>query len=253
MIPKKIHFIFGLKENFGNKPFSLFHYLAIKSAKVNNPDFEINYYFKYESSGEYWELLKKIANLIKIESPDEIFGNKLNHVAHKADVIRLELLKKEGGIYLDIDTITKKSFEPLLNEKCVIGAEGKKQQKLCNAIIFAEPDNKFINDWYDNYKSFKGTGKMDKTWGEHSIKLPAKMWKSGKYDDCLTVMPYTTFHYPLWDKKGTDLLFKECYDFPNVYCHHLWESFNWKYLSILTPEIIKKEDTTYNIIARKYL
>lgn len=252
MIPKKIHFIFGLLENFQKKPFSFVHYLAIKSAAECNPDYEINYYYKYESSGEWWEKAKEIVNLHKVEPPTEIFGNPLNHVAHMADVIRLELLIEQGGIYLDIDTITKKSFDDLLNEPAVIGMEGQNGKRLCNAVIMSEPGNRFIKDWYAEYKTFRGTGKHDKTWAEHSIKLPATMYKTGDYEDALTVMPYTAFHWPMWTKEGSKLLFESCHDY-DAYAHHVWESFNWKYLKVLTPEIVKSEDTTYNIIARRFV
>ena len=47
MIPNIFHFIFGLTEDFGGKPFNIIHYLAIKSAyDLNNPD-SINFYYKY--------------------------------------------------------------------------------------------------------------------------------------------------------------------------------------------------------------
>jgi hypothetical protein len=253
MIPKKIHFIFGLKEDFGGKPFHLVHYLAVKSAKDHNPDYEINYYYEHEASGEWWEKLKEIANLHKIKAPTEVFGNPIKHFAHRADVIRMQLLKDVGGIYLDMDTITKKSFDPLLTESFVIGQEGTRKNKLCNAIMFSEPGNRFITDWYEKYRDFHATGKHDATWGKFSIKLPAEMWKTGEYDDCLTVLPQTFFHYPHWDKKGSKMLFEECHDIVDIYAHHIWESFNWKYLSKLTPEIIKTVDTTYNVIARKHL
>ena len=47
MVPNIIHFIFGLEKKFGNRPFSIFHYLAIKSAyEINEPD-KIYFYYKY--------------------------------------------------------------------------------------------------------------------------------------------------------------------------------------------------------------
>ena len=46
----------------------------------------------------------------------------------------------------------------------------------------------------------------------------------------------------------------EVNDFPEAYLHHLWESFAWeKYMSKLTVEDIQKNDTTYNLIARRFL
>jgi hypothetical protein len=48
-------------------------------------------------------------------------------------------------------------------------------------------------------------------------------------------------------------MFEEVREFPEAYLHHLWESLSWNYLSKLTVEKIMTEDTTYNLIARKYL
>ena len=68
-----------------------------------------------------------------------------------------------------------------------------------------------------------------------------------------TLSPYA-FHYPLYDDEGMKMLFEETHQFVDAYLHHLWESKAWDpYLSKLTPELIRSKDTTYNLIARKYL
>lgn len=253
MIPKVIHFIFGLREDFGKKPFALAHYLAIKSAADCNPTYKIKFHCKYESTGEWWEKAKELVEIHIVDPPTEVFGNPVRHVAHQADVLRMRILKEEGGIYLDMDTITVQSFDDLLKYPAVIGIEGKNESGLCNAVIFAEPGNRFISEWYDEYKTFAATGLKDNTWGAHSIKLPLEMWRTGKYKDSLKVMPYDAFHHPTWSKKGTQMLFEEFHLFPDAYCHHLWESINWRYLSVLTIENIKSIDTSYNVLARRFL
>jgi hypothetical protein len=52
---------------------------------------------------------------------------------------------------------------------------------------------------------------------------------------------------------GLRSMFEEVKEFPEAYLHHLWESFSWAYLSKLTVEKIRTENTTYNLIARKFL
>ena len=50
-IPNIFHFCFGFTPDFGGKPFSLVHYLAVKSAhEVNKPDM-MHFYHKYEPTG----------------------------------------------------------------------------------------------------------------------------------------------------------------------------------------------------------
>jgi hypothetical protein len=95
MIPNEYHFIFGLTPS--DKPFSLVHYLAVASCQAVNSPSVINFYFKYEPSGFWWERTKPLVNLVPIEPPEHIFGNALRHPAHKADVLRLQILQERGA------------------------------------------------------------------------------------------------------------------------------------------------------------
>ncbi len=253
MIPNKFHFIFGLKEDFGGKPFSLVHYIAIKSAlEINNPS-EVNFYYKHEPTGEYWDKIKPYLNLNKIEPPTEIYGNPLLHVAHQAGVLRLAYLIEHGGIYLDCDTICVKPFEPLLNNKAVLGIQGLNNvaEGLCDAVILSEKNSEFLNIWLESYKTHRSKGR-DQYWDEHAVRMPLHL--AIKNPNLISVVSYDNFHYPLYNSQGITDLFERNLNFPNAFCHHLWEQISWdKHLSKLTEEYIKTADTTYNIIARRFL
>jgi hypothetical protein len=251
MIPNQFHFVFGLKEDFGGKPFNILHYLAIKSAyDLNKPD-AMYFYYMYEPSGEYWDKSKPYLTLVQVESPTEIFGNPLTHVAHKADIIRLQALYENGGIYMDLDTICVKSFEPLLKEKTVLGIQGHRTSPttaygLCNAIILAEKESEFIGYWLSQYTDFNSA-----YWDSHSVQLP--LYLSQTTDLPITTLPYNAFHYPLYTPEGVDDLFKHNKEYPEAYAHHLWESNSWSYIQLLTEDYIKTTDTTYNKIARQFI
>lgn len=252
MIPNIFHFCYGLSEDFGGKPYSLVHYLAVKSAKeVNKPD-EIFFYYAFEPEGKWWNETKKIVTAVKVNPPEEIFGNKLIHVAHKADILRLNVLLESGGIYLDLDTICKKPFRPLLNNKFVIGRQGKwRKMGLCNAVMMSEKGSGFVKIWIDEYKTFRSKGK-DKYWAEHSVKIPMLLFK--KHPELLHVEPFDSFHFPLYYSSGLKKLFELNKNYPNAFCHHLWEGGSWdNYLKNLTIEDIRYKDTTYNIIARNFI
>jgi Glycosyltransferase sugar-binding region containing DXD motif. len=252
MIPNIIHFCFGMAEDFGGKPFSIFHFIAVKSAyEINKPE-EIFFYYKYEPEGEWWDAAKPYLTLVKIEPPHSFKGRPLKHFAHKSDVLRLLMLKEKGGIYLDMDTVCKKSFGDLLDYKFVIGKEGKYfPKKLCNAVMLSEKNSEFVNLWIEEYGSFRSTGN-DRYWAEHSVKVPYRISK--KHPALLHIESYTSFHYPLYHPSSLRKLFIKDNDYKEAYCHHLWENGSYeKYLKNLNKEYILNVSTTYNTIARKYL
>jgi hypothetical protein len=266
-----------MKEDFGGKPFGLLHYLAIESARqCNNPD-TIYFHYQYEPEGEFWDMAKPHLKLNKIIAPTEIYGNKLYHVAHQSDIVRLEMLRDIGGIYMDLDTISKKPLHEFRTEKFVIGQEftpqvhfsvlkkimkcftrrslypilNPKISGLCNAIMMSEKNSDFINLWLESYKTFRSKGR-DEFWAEHSIIMPLELSK--RYPETLCVLGPYHFHYPIYDEKSMDMLFNKTIDFKEAYVHHLWESYTWDiYFKDLTINTIKSTDNSYNIIARNYI
>ena len=279
MVPDILHFVFGMAPDFGGKPFCLAHYLSIKSAvEINNPS-AAYFHFQYEPEGKWWEKAKPLLNLNKITAPDVFMGNKLYHVAHKADVIRLQALKETGGVYMDLDTISVKPLKELMDCSFAIGEELKpefipknwrqklkhnlrnsirnKNEKselttgLCNAVLMAEKNSEFVNKWLEEYRTFRSKGR-DKYWNEHSVIVPLRLAKENPHL-IRKLSPYA-FHFPLYNEAGLQSMFEKVTEFPEAYIHHLWESFSWdKYLSKLTVDEIKLRDTTYNQIARRFL
>ena len=183
MIPNIFHFVFGMAPDFGGKPFSLVHYLAVKSAvELNKPDAAI-FHYQYEPTGEWWEKAKPLLTLKQVKAPESIMGNPLLHVAHKADIIRLQALQETGGVYLDLDTISVRPLTSLYHHEFIIGQELKAafvprnwRQKLkkqlgwtkensvastglCNAVLLAQKNSRFINRWLEEYKNFRSTGR----------------------------------------------------------------------------------------------
>jgi hypothetical protein len=279
VIPNIFHFVFGMAEDFGGRPFSLSHYLAIKSAiELNKPDL-VYFHFEYEPSGEWWDKAKSLVRPKKIKTPGSFMERPLIHLAHKADVVRLLALKETGGIYLDLDTISVKPLTDLLDNAFVIGQELKaarvpknQRQKmkfnfrkklgliknsdsgttgLCNAVLLSEKNSDFVNYWLAEYKSFRSKGR-DKYWNEHSVKVPNRL--AAIHPESITKLSPYAFHYPLYDEAGLKSMFEEVTEFPEAHLHHLWETFSWdNYLSKLTIDEIANHDTTYNLIARKFL
>lgn len=281
MIPKIVHFIFGLKKDFGDKGFSYIHYLSVITAyKIIKPD-KICFHYEYEPDGFWWNQAKKLAILNKVKAPDTIFGNKINTYQHKADVLRLEILREMGGIYLDLDLVVLNSFDNLLKNKNVMGIEPS--QGLCNAVILSEKNSSFIKAWYNSYSDFDNS-----KWNYHSIQLPFKI--ASTMHDEIRIENYYSFFYPfykdnaqyyLWGvkhdyKKMWDWLIKNCllklylflpysdkkyspvfhqfkplkwhYEKMNkAYCIHLWETIWWnKYLKDINPCYILENNNLFS-------
>lgn len=256
-IPNIIHFVYGLKEQ--NDEFELYRYLSILSAYyVNKPD-KIYFHYYYEPYGYWWDKIKHLLTLEKIDPPNEIYNNFIYHYAHKADVIRLQKLIEYGGIYLDIDTICLKSFSDLLNNDFVMGIQcdtNNKDYGLCNAVILSKKNSLFGKKWLETYKTFRSTGR-DEYWDEHSVIVPLNLSKL--YPNNITILESSSFFYPLWyDIK--DILFNENINIDhykniikNNYCIHLWDTYSHSYLKTLTENDILTKNTIYNIFSRKFL
>jgi hypothetical protein len=273
-IPNIIHFIFGLKKDFGGKPFSLVHFLAIQSAiEVNTPD-RVYFHYQYEPAGSWWEKIKPLLTLNKVSTPESIFGHPLHHFAHKADVLRLEVLLRHGGVYMDLDTISVRPLAELYKGRgFLIGGQLSHEPfslrmkrslrsgsltpllsgktGLCNAVMAASPGNPFLKIWYESYRYFRSRGR-DEYWHEHSVIVPRQL--ASTYRGLVTVASPYRFHYPIYTERGLKDLFEHSREFPDAYVHHLWETLSWdRYLQHLTPEDICTRDTTYNLIARRFL
>lgn len=257
-IPNIIHFVYGFKEQ--TEEFELYRYIAIKSAHdVNKPE-KIYFHYYYEPYGQWWDKIKPILTLEKVDIPTEIYGNKLWHYAHQSDVIRLQKLIKYGGIYLDIDTICLKSFKDLLHHQFVMGYQAESNNTniygLCNAVILSCPNSTFALKWLDSYKEFRSKGR-DQYWDEHSVIKPLMLSKM--YESEIHIISNTAFFYPLWYDIA-DILFNNNINIlyyknivKNNYCIHLWDTFSHNYLKTLTENDIFNVNTLYNIFSRKFL
>lgn len=127
MIPKKIHYIW-----LGGKEKNKLSELCINSWKRVMPEYEI---FEWnENTLDIEALCKKNRFLARC------FELKL--WAFVSDYIRLYVLYSEGGIYLDTDVETLKSYDSLLDNKVFMGYE--RGQYIATAVIGAEQGNPLI-------------------------------------------------------------------------------------------------------------
>jgi hypothetical protein len=248
MIPKILHYCFGMAAAGGGKPWSLIHYACLKSAVERIKPTEVFLYCEFEPTGPWWDLSRELVKVERIQAPREIFGNPVAHFAHRADIVRLEKLLDLGGIYLDADVFVHKAFDDLLGHRTVLGRQVVKQKDLglCNAVILAEPQASFLKRWLSEYRSFRSTG-HDIYWDEHSVQLPNKLSK--QFPGEVTVLPPSAFFWPTFEPADLALIFASPnpIDLSPAYATHLWESLAWEpYLEHLTPRRVRSTDSNFH-------
>lgn len=230
-----IHFIF-----FGFTEFEFVHYIAVLSAKKHNPNAIINMFYYKESNNEYWIKIKEFCNMIYTIPPNYANNKTIDHYQYKADFLRLEILYEYGGVYLDIDVITLKSFESLIDYDCCLSGEKyindhikfssniNDFSSITNAIIICKKKNKFIKKWLEMTESEYMSNDI---WAWHAVLLPLEILKNNNYN--IHIEPVESFipfnfrcHDILSDNKPIDL--------NKSYCFHLWETIWNDYLKSYT-------------------
>jgi mannosyltransferase OCH1-like enzyme len=107
MIPKTIHYCW-----FGNKPKDAVTNQCIETWRRKLPDYEIKEWNESNFSIHSSRYVEKMYELKKW--------------AFVSDYVRLEVLEKFGGIYLDTDMFILQPFDQLLKYKLFIGKEDEK-------------------------------------------------------------------------------------------------------------------------------
>jgi hypothetical protein len=187
-----------------------------------------------------------------IEAPREIFGNRVDHPAHRADIVRLEKLIESGGIYLDADVFVHRSFDDLLDYSTVLGSEGRGPQSgTANAVIVSEKQAPFLRRWYETYRTFRGTTRAH--WAEHSVQIPSAL--ANAFPEEVKILSHRAFFWPLWTAAHIELIFNGTMNLVSdeTYATHLWEGKSWRYLRALSPGDVRRHDTNFHRWARPYL
>lgn len=252
---KKIFFLYGFSKK---SHFGLMQYLSVCSALSSQPEAKIFVFYIYEPSGEYWSKIPSEVELIQIIDFDFFGIAHLKHFAHKADIVRLLLLKNIGGLYLDIDTISMRKLDELFDSKPVMGIqlipENGEIRGLCNAVMSSPKNNAFIKIWLKNYRTFKSSG-QGISWDEHSVRLPWKI--SQQHPQLIKILAPSELFQILWfDLESTIMSnshnskWNPSSSAPVI---HLWESLCEKELSVITENYVKDSSSFYAKRAREVL
>jgi hypothetical protein len=131
MLPDRFHFIW-MGKNF---PFA--YRLSVETCRQHHPNADIRVHFADPPSNEHWKALGRCAEMVPLDEegllsalPSELAGIADvyrgiagGYPAGRSNVLRYLLLHRDGGIYLDCDTLTLRPFAPLRQYQGFIGEE----------------------------------------------------------------------------------------------------------------------------------
>ncbi len=131
MLPERFHFIW-MGKNF---PFA--YRLSIETCRLHHPHADIRVHFADPPDNEHWRAVSRCAEMVPLDEtgllaslPTELASiadvyRRIagGYPAGKSNVLRYLILLRDGGIYLDCDTLTLRPFTPLLAHRGFIGEE----------------------------------------------------------------------------------------------------------------------------------
>ncbi len=73
--------------------------------------------------------------------------------AFVSDYVRLFVLEREGGLYLDVDFEVHKPFDDLMVHHAFVGIEGSKRQPVMMGVCASEPHGAWVIEMMDAYQN----------------------------------------------------------------------------------------------------
>lgn len=214
-IPKKIHQIW-----LGPKPFPQHLTFCVNSCKRLHPDWEYQLWTEAEIKGL----------LLDAKIKKFVLNNKINP-GKRSDVLRLSLLQKFGGVYLDIDFYCYKRLDALHENFDFYCGVCNKFCEINNAVIGSLPNHPLITACLDKIKLRRTTTDslviMSET-GPYFFTEQVIKYLNKNYNDTDIVLPLN-FTHPMhgdhrtgiWKEKNS-LNFIKSFATPETYLIHLW-------------------------------
>ncbi|MCJ1292028.1 hypothetical protein MMC34_003578 [Xylographa carneopallida] len=268
-IPNVVHFIWGLKHGkSSHSDFGFIEYLSVKSALMVFGTAQVKiHHASLDQSNEWLLKLKDNVTLVYHDPERGVLGKSRNwQAAHRADLLRLQILSEEGGIYMDLDVFALRPLDTIrrCQKDVIMGHEGGNRAGLANALIVARKGSRFVDRWIDTYDNFS-----TQEWNYHSVTLPKEL--ALRYPEEICTLSPVAFFWPTWSHEHIrymhrplssvevsetkeDLLANSGALFKNQLAYHAWSQLAWgSYLKDLTPESIRTLDTRFNMMVRRFI
>ncbi|CAG5122697.1 unnamed protein product [Candidula unifasciata] len=229
-VPRIVYYVI-----FGVYQFRLVHYISLRATSRFIAPSAIYVVGDQHPTGKWWrKVLAEVQGVRFLfrEIPGNISGLPAD-IKHLSDIVRLQLLYMNGGIYLDTDTVVLTDLQPLLEHNLTLGLVDN-STGMGNAFIMAKRGNDFIEEWYSHYTKYN---KSNYYW--NSLQIPQQMWLKNPR----RVHMVDKIYRPNWFE--SELLFnKSGYPWRNNYAVHVWSAPNYP-----VPEHIKEITSANTTIA----
>ena len=216
---------------------------AMESWKVLHPDWE------YKLWNE--------ANTPPLQNQDAF--DQSDNYPQKSDILRYELLKRFGGVYVDSDEYCLKSIDPLVKEwelageSLVAGREGSldRPELVANTVMAAVASHEFLIKMVDEINVNKPGEAWELTGPQYFTDMIAKHCPS-----IHLLSPKVFFPIHHRDKKRRNIRLKDLECDPEIYGVHLWTGTKRAYkpkwyrqpLAYIWYVIRKKLNKTFQIV-----
>jgi len=257
-IPNLVHYVFGMEKDFGHIKFGLMHYLSLLATRLYIEPEKILWHHLYlPESNPWWDCASTLLSLSTVEDVTHIHGKEYPglHVAHKADAIRMQIMVKTGGIYLDSDVIPLQPFDEVRR----LGGQGKGQLVmgleeasgqigLSNAVLVAPPNSSFVNRWWGAYTTFDPKA----SWAYHSVILPREI--AAQHPEEIVILSGKAFFAPPWTDLKSLYAEDDGYSYRDNFAVHLWtsaetKSYN-KLATLSVPDVFSGNGSFYRVARR---
>lgn len=156
LIPNIIHYVL-----FNKTTINFIMYLSILSViKVQKPSVIYIHINNDNFTDKYWNNLLHISSKYNVDielsflmQPTHVYGQRLSSIYHTSDISRIFVLRKYGGIYLDIDMLMINNVNNLRSYECVIGWPEK--DYVGSQFIMAKTNSEFLKLWQEGYKKYR--------------------------------------------------------------------------------------------------
>lgn len=216
MIPKKIHRIW-----FGTKPIPERYDAFWEEMKQLHEGWEF-------TTWTYDNLMPLLNERIFLDVPKWArscgvpMSRERATVVQQADVVGYEIIYSYGGIYVNCDIRSLKSFEPLLSAEAFVGMED--DYHICNAVMGGVSGHPFFKDLIEQLPERWRTHKQHGMEIATGPQYMTSVWRRGRYN--LKVLPIEAF-YPVhhggleWGEDNSDRVYEQAQG-GDSYTVHSW-------------------------------